>query len=336
MAGDFGGWLKRIIRKGHRNGSNGNGNGEEVLPANRLQDRESSAIAIQEGIRDLSVLLKGIELRLKAQNEHGQRVTNRLELLAEAFRSIHPGGEKSEAILDAIREEVHRQGEMGKEVAGYFQSLPRILKTLESGGTVRQAQLDVARNLVSEISSQGRQIATFQKGASELAGSVRRLSEVGEEQLDSLQGIERGIRSAMQQQVESMDIWGRRYRRAAIGVLSLIGVGLILTAGAVTANVIITQGMFDKMRATVAAEPVVTPDQEAILQGASPEGAPPAAIPGVLEGTGGIEPVGVEGAGGPTGAEGIPSDADEGSEDEAPPAMKEMGIDAFLFPFWIP
>ncbi|MCZ6602985.1 MAG: hypothetical protein O6952_08265, partial [Planctomycetota bacterium] len=151
MASERGSWIRRLLGRGSKNGNgvaastgsgkNGtrlakaNGNGVNTL-AELSPERETSAIIIQDGIRDLAGLLKGIESKLEIQNDHGQEVWTRLESLGESLRSLPSHGERSAEILQAIQTEVTRHGEMSQEVAEYFRSIPEILRNLESGGTV--------------------------------------------------------------------------------------------------------------------------------------------------------------------------------------------------------
>ena len=356
MAGDLGGWFRRLLGKGSRNGGgngNVNGNGGAApslvaeraqVPASRLSDRETSAIAIQEGIRGLSDLLKGIEVRLRAQNEHGDRVSGQLDLLAETFRSVPSHGEKNAAILEAIRSEVQRQGAMGQEVAGYFRSLPGILETLQKGGTVRQAHLDVARGLVQEIASQGRRLAAFQQGAAELTGAVRTLSTVGEEQLACLKGIDSGIRSATEEQARSKVQWSRRVRRTTLAGLSVLGVGFLLLGSGIAASIALTHGLLDEVRAAVRNPfPAILMDgpvAPAPAAGSPAETAPAPTPPDPALGSGqealGSDlPAAVEDESSP-GEGPAPSTEETGADGPIPDEMHPFELDPATWSLWLP
>lgn len=291
MAGDLGGWFRRLLGRGHKNGNgastlDGNGSstpqrieGKVQVLAKREKDREASALIIQEGIRDLSSLLRGIEGRLKVQNDHGVRLGNRIEVLAEAMRSMPSHGEKSEAMLDSIRQEMQRQGKMGQEVAGYFRTIPRILQNLEAGGSARKTQLELARGLVREVVSQGQKLTAFQRGAAEMAGAVQKLSTLGEEQLACLKGVEEGIRSGFESagraQAKATAEWGRRYRWATIGGISLLAIGILLLGAGLVTNLLLTRGMIQEIRGANAQPAEATaPAAEAIpiITEVAPEG----------------------------------------------------------------
>lgn len=275
MAGDLGGWFRRLLGRGPRNGNGtatlprGGGNGVSELSleedpvqvlARREADRETSALLIQDGIRDLAGLLKGIEGKLEVQNDQGRQVWNRLQHLAESLQTVPGHGEKSEEILQAIQEEIRQQGDMGREVAVYFRTIPRILENLEAGGPDRKTQLELARGLVQEMVSQGQKLSAFQRGAQEMAGVVRKLSDLGESQLTCLQGVESGIRTgfAAAGEIQSRTVrqWQRRFRWALAGGISIAVVGLLLLGAGIATSVTLARSVIQEIRTSA-------PDQSA-------------------------------------------------------------------------
>jgi len=281
MASERGSWIRRLLGRGSKNGKRvaaltGNGkNGTQVAAANgngvnalaeRSPERETSAIIIQDGIRDLAGLLKGIESKLEIQNNHGQEVWTRLERLGESLRSLPSNSERSEEILQAIQIEVSRHGEMSQEVAEYFRTIPEILRNLESGGTVRQAQLDLARGLVREIATQGQRMVVFQRETAEMHGTVNKLAALGEAQLRCLTDVEKGIRygfeAAARRQSDALQQWSKRFRWSAILLISFIGLGILAMGGGILYNASTTRGLLDEIRAAqlpAVIEPTVIP-----------------------------------------------------------------------------
>ena len=218
---------------------------EVQVLASKIARRDASAKAIQDGIRDLSTLLGGIEEKLQIQTDQGSHISTRLENLAETLRHLPVQGKRAQASLEGIRDELRKQGETSREVSTHFQNIPRILEAIETGGTIQQTQLELARGLVREVVSQGQKIAAFQKETQQLASSVRDITEQGKMQVDSLKRLERGIRrgfdAANHTQLQVAEENRRRHRRGVVAAVGILGLALAVSAGSAAMSLSLTR-----------------------------------------------------------------------------------------------